>query len=235
MLWVVMGNTFINAIIGSINILSMDHIIKRPFILIIEAGLLTPDIFFFIGGFFMAYQFAKDLTPATKKLPMRVLSRLVRVLPAYMLTIMIWYAMFMHWGSGPRWVPNQEYSNLCGNMWRSMFFIDNFVNNGQTLCMSWAFYTQVEFQMFLCGIVLLMVYCRTRLGSLLLALGLVIYSWTINLIYTQEHNQQYPITIEALAKYQIYIFDIFIKPHTRWTPYFFGMYVGLAYADYVQL
>jgi len=55
----------------------------------------------------MAYQFAKDLTPAVKKYPLRVLGRLLRILPAYMLTILIWYSMFIHWGGGPRWVPNE--------------------------------------------------------------------------------------------------------------------------------
>jgi peptidoglycan/LPS O-acetylase OafA/YrhL len=107
MMWVVMGNTFINSIIGAVNILTIDFVIQRPFILIIEAALLTVDIFFFVGGFFMAYQFAKDLTPSLKKYPLRILGRLLRILPSYMLTILIWYSMFIHWGDGPRWIPNE--------------------------------------------------------------------------------------------------------------------------------
>lgn len=106
-MWVVMGNTFINSLIGSINILTIDFVFQRPFILIIEAALLTVDVFFFVGGFFMAYQFVRDLTPDHRKYPLRIIGKLFRILPVYMLTILIWYSMWIHWGGGPRWVPNE--------------------------------------------------------------------------------------------------------------------------------
>lgn len=66
-----------------------------------------------------------------------------------------------------------------------MLFIDNLVNNGHTLCMSWAFYIQIEFQVFLISLVLLFVYTKNKLVSFGIAVGLVAYSWTMNLIYTQ--------------------------------------------------
>ena len=115
-------------------------------------------------------------------------------------------------------------------MWRTALFIDNLVNNGHTLCMSWAFYMQLEFQVFLISMVLLFIYSRHKLASFVVAVALVTYSWTMNMIYTQEHGQQYPISFKALSNYADYIFDIFIKPYARWTPYFFGMYLGLLYA-----
>lgn len=96
--------------------------------------------------------------------------------------------------------------------------------------MSWAFYIQMEVQVFLVGLLLLFIYYKHKLTSLALTIALIAYSWTINLIYTQQNNQEYPITIKALSNYQNYIFDIFIKPHTRWTPYFFGIFLGLIYA-----
>jgi hypothetical protein len=63
--------------------------------------------------------------------------------------------------------------------------VDNLVNNGRTMCMSWAFYLQIEFQIFVGGVVLLVVYGRSRVGALIIAVGLVIYSWTINMVYSQ--------------------------------------------------
>lgn len=63
--------------------------------------------------------------------------------------------------------------------------MDNLVNNGRTMCMSWAFYLQIEFQIFVGGVVLLVVYGRSRVGALIIAVGLVIYSWTINMVYSQ--------------------------------------------------
>ena len=70
-----------------------------------------------------------------------------------------------------------------------MLFVDNLVNNGHTLCMSWAFYNQIEFQIFMASVVLLLIYRWTKVGSVLVAVGLVVYSWTVNLVYTQEHGQ----------------------------------------------
>jgi len=90
-------------------------------------------------------------------------------------------------------------------------------------------------QVFLVSLVLLFIYTRHKLASLVVAIGLVAYSWTMNLMYTQEHGQQYPISFAALSKYSDYIFDIFIKPYARWTPYFFGMYIGLLYAEYSEV
>ena len=138
-----MGNTFINAIIGASNILTIDSLIQRPFSLIIATTTLSTDIFFFFSGFFMAYLFNKKADTSAKKYPLTIINRLLRILPTYILVILIWYSMFMHWGSGPRWLPNQQIANLCKNMWRSVLFIDNLVNNGRTLCMSWTFYNQL--------------------------------------------------------------------------------------------
>ena len=106
-MWVIMGNTFINAIIGAINVITLDDIIQRPFSLMVEATLLSSDVFFFLSGFFMAYSFCKEMNYSIKRYPLAILSRLLRIIPAYLLTILVWYSMFMHWGSGPRWVPNQ--------------------------------------------------------------------------------------------------------------------------------
>lgn len=232
LMWVIMGNTFINSLIGAINVLTVDFVFQRPFILIVECALLTVDIFFFIGGFFIAYKFAHKLAGPLLNYPLLILKRALRYLPAYVIVILVWYSMFMHLGNGPKWIPDEEYTALCKNMWRTVLFVDNLVNNGHTLCMSWAFYMQMEFQVFLCSLFLLLIYSRSKGASLLVAAGLVAYSWTINLIYTEQNKQQYPISFKALSNYQNYIFDIFIKPHTRWTPYFFGIFIGLAYADY---
>ena len=117
-------------------------------------------------------------------------------------------------------------------MWRTLLFVDNLVNNGHTLCMSWAFYNQLDFQVFLIGIAILFIYHKSKITSLVVTVGLIAYSWTVNLIYTEQNGQKYPVTFNALYKYQFYIFDVFIKPWMRWTPYFFGLYFGVVYAAF---
>lgn len=165
---------------------------------------------------------------------MTVLSKLVRIMPSYLLTLIFYYSVFLHLGSGPKWVLNDEYIAICKNMWRSILFVDNFVNNGKTLCMPWAFYLQVEMQLFLVILIVLFIYHHSKLGSLLLAASLIAYSWTINLIYTEQHQQKYPITLEALSSFKDYIFDVYIKPQYRWTPCLYGLFFGLAYRQYLS-
>ena len=65
-------------------------------------------------------------------------------MPAYLLTLAFYTWVFLHLRSGPKWVLNDEYTDLCkNNMWRSLLFIDNLVNNGKTMCMPWGFYLQI--------------------------------------------------------------------------------------------
>jgi peptidoglycan/LPS O-acetylase OafA/YrhL len=72
-----------------------------------------------------------------------VFKKLLRVMPAYVLTLIFYSSVFLHLRSGPKWVLNDEYTALCKNMWRSLLFVDNFVNNGRTICMPWGFYLQL--------------------------------------------------------------------------------------------
>ncbi len=65
------------------------------------------DIFFFVGGFFISYKFAKDLTGSILNFPLLILKRIFRYLPAYVLIILVWYSMFMHLGNGPKWIPDE--------------------------------------------------------------------------------------------------------------------------------
>jgi len=60
MVWVVLGHAFLNTAVGGVkNLANLPDIIKKPFFLIIEAGFLSVDIFFFLGGFFLAFVFLR--------------------------------------------------------------------------------------------------------------------------------------------------------------------------------
>jgi len=52
-----------------------------------------------------------------------ILQRLLRIWPAYILVMLMYYTIFMHLGSGPRWGANEPTVMICQNMWRSIFFI----------------------------------------------------------------------------------------------------------------
>ena len=105
MMWIVMGSTFLFNVIGATNAATIDLVFQKPFVLLLEACVLTSDVLFFLGGFFLAYKFAKDSSNTYKKYVFTILQKLMRILPAYVLTILFWYSVFIHLGSGPRWIP----------------------------------------------------------------------------------------------------------------------------------
>lgn len=64
------------------------------------------------------------------KYPLAIFNRFLRFLPAYFVTIMIYYGLSPHMVGGPffhRVVPLAE---MCSNFWRPLIYVDNFINNG---------------------------------------------------------------------------------------------------------
>ena len=51
MMWVVFGHCYSFLIAGAENITSFTSFANKPFFLIVEAGILSVDVFFFLGGF----------------------------------------------------------------------------------------------------------------------------------------------------------------------------------------
>jgi hypothetical protein len=60
MMWVVIGHSFSFSLsAGTTNISTIMNVASKPFFLLIEAGLLSVDIFFMLGGFFLAFAFLR--------------------------------------------------------------------------------------------------------------------------------------------------------------------------------
>lgn len=60
MMWVVIGHSFsfyLSA--GLVNMPDISVILNKPFYLIIEAGLLSVDVFFLLAGFFLAFVYLR--------------------------------------------------------------------------------------------------------------------------------------------------------------------------------
>jgi hypothetical protein len=68
--------------------------------------LLTSDIFLFLGGFFLAYRVGSIMVRSYGKYLVLVLWKVLRILPAYLMVILFYYSVFMHLGSGPKWIVN---------------------------------------------------------------------------------------------------------------------------------
>lgn len=130
MMWVVFGHYYFNSISPIVNTMNIENIFTKPFLLLVETGLTAVDIFFFLGGFFLAFVFMREKTSSYAKYPVAILQRVLRIWPAYIIAMMIYYSIYMHLGEGPFWQAQEPIVKICDNMWRSIFFVDNLVDNG---------------------------------------------------------------------------------------------------------
>lgn len=152
----------------------------------------------------MAFVFLRDKTKSLAKYPLAVLHRVLRIWPCYIITMLIYYTVFMHLGSGPRWSQNEPIVEMCSDMWRSMLFVDNFVNNGDTQCLPWGWYLQVDFQVFLVCLFLLLLYSYNKKASLFAGLALIVSSMVFNIIFTQQHEIKLFTNVEAFINFLSY-------------------------------
>ena len=90
---------------------------NTPFFLIIEAGLLSVDTFLMFGGFFLAFVMLRQEYSGVKYL-LAIPQRALRIWPAYTLTMMFYYSLFMQLGGGPFWAGNEVGVDVCSSMWK---------------------------------------------------------------------------------------------------------------------
>ena len=86
---------------------------------------------------------------------MAIPHRVLRIWPAYILTMMFFYSVFMKTGSGPFWANNEKGSSVCSSMWKEVLFISNFVSDNEHACLGQGWYLQIDFQLFIVGLALL--------------------------------------------------------------------------------
>lgn len=103
LIWIVLAHCFTLLIgMGAQNIINILELTSSHFILFIEGAQEAVDMFFGLGGFFAAYSIlTKDLT--FKKCGIRIINRALRLLPTYILAMLVYYSIFMKFGSGPIW------------------------------------------------------------------------------------------------------------------------------------
>lgn len=131
--------------------------------LLIEAGVLAVDTFFFVGGFLVAYSILKESKMSTLlRYPLAIVNRVFRFLPSYFLAILIYYSVMIHFVTGPFWFQLLDPIRNCQKMWKPLVFVDNLVDNGNSMCMGWGWYLQNDMQMFLASVAILAVYAKSR-------------------------------------------------------------------------
>lgn len=235
MMWVVLGHTFSFVIGGAMNIMSIEQFsLLKPFYLLIEAGLFSVDVFFFVGGLLVAYVVLRDSSKSHLKYLVAILQRVLRFWPSYIFAIMFYYAIYLHLGSGPNWGSDEEEVRFCESIWKPLLFVDNIVDNGESECMGWGWYLQNDMQLFGLSMGLLFMYSFKPLASkiciVVITLGSLIFTYS----YTFRNGTYVLSHLSDFGRWGTYMVDVYLKPWARCPPYIVGLYFGMIYHEYLE-
>lgn len=236
MLWVIFGHQFSIRLKNDVNISGIPGQVEKFFYLFVVGAFLAVDVFFFIGGFLVAYSFMREKSRSILKYPMAVLHRLLRFWPSYLMTIAIYYSVYIHTGDGPFWGENMTLGQIpfCSEAWKTVLFVDNLVDNGEMMCMGWGWYLQNDMQIFVFSMVFILLYnINKKAGYLSLAL-LICISVTLNIIGVLQGEYVQVTHLPDFAKWNDYFTNIYIKPWTRCPPYVLGLICGLLHMEYLE-
>jgi peptidoglycan/LPS O-acetylase OafA/YrhL len=234
MLWVILGHEYSTIFIIAENLPTIDDRISTYYFLMVNAGLFAVDTFFFLGGFFVAWSVLREKIQSVGKCGLAILNRWMRLVPAYLMAILIYYSMFVHFGSGPYWEFSTAAVKNCDSIWRPILFVDNLVENGKNQCMDWGWYLQNDMQIFIYSMFLLMIYQKNKFAGYMALVWSVLLSfyWTFLAIYNGNYkNLTHSTDLAFQANYQE---DIYIKPWSRCPPYLLGLALGMLYSEFLQ-
>lgn len=138
----------------------------------------------------------------------------------------------MHLGSGMFWSRVESGSLYCNSMWRQILFISNFVENGDNQCLGWGWYLQVDFQLFIIGLILLYVYSKSKKIFLITSIILCTLSVIFNFVYSYHLDLRLFTDLEAFINFEDFMLYLYMKPYGRWTPYIIGLIAGVYYMQF---
>ncbi len=236
MFWVIFGHQFSIRLQNDVNALSIPKKVTDFFYLFVTAAFFAVDVFFSVGGFLVAYSFLREKSKNPLKYPIAIVHRILRFWPSYITAILIYYGIFLHMGSGPFWhqVDKAGQVSECSRMWKSIFFVDNIVDNGERMCLGWGWYLQNDMQIFIVSVGYLFLYGKNKLAGKALMVMTIVLSLAYN-IYEAQINDYVQVThLADFAKWGLYFPNIYIKPWTRCPPYLMGLLFGIAYMEWKQ-
>jgi peptidoglycan/LPS O-acetylase OafA/YrhL len=117
-------------------------------------------VFFYIGGFLVAFLVIKEVLKDDWRLSINILQRVLRILPSFLYVILLYVAYY------PLLSPNQDWNGNnpplgtdgdCSQFWKVILFIDNFVPLGG-MCYSVGWYLHVDMQLFVISMFILKLY-----------------------------------------------------------------------------
>ncbi|XP_073960898.1 LOW QUALITY PROTEIN: nose resistant to fluoxetine protein 6-like [Choristoneura fumiferana] len=197
------------------------------------------QIFFVMGGFLMAYKMlvhAETHPFSLKTVPMALVNRWLRLMPAVLVVMGLAMTWVPHIGSGPMWdaVVKRERDICRQNWWQLVILMPNLFPF-ETLCLPQAWYLGTDTQLFLVTLVVLLVIWRWPRGgvpvlSVIMVVSLLIpflQSYFMNLLPIRV--SLFPESIRDIFGYNYTFYHAYVSAQGNWAGYHLGVLTAYFY------
>ncbi|GAA51369.1 nose resistant to fluoxetine protein 6, partial [Clonorchis sinensis] len=229
MIWIMFGHciVFSCTVANNLFVYAQENFRRWTFQVIVSAT-LSVDVFFMMSGLLCVYtalprfSAAHGLVGRARFWLIFVCHRLLRLTPAYVLTILVYAGLFHHLHDGPLFPqkPDLLDSLFCRRHgW--VTYLNNLIYSRE-LCMGWSWYLSDDFQF---SVVLAPIFISLAswnvAAGMIFAAALIISS--ILATFGIAYKNDYLLGSLSFADN----FDtIYVKPYTRWGTYAIGLVLG---------
>ncbi|XP_022837203.1 O-acyltransferase like protein-like [Spodoptera litura] len=197
------------------------------------------QIFFVMGGFLMAYKmlvYAESHPFTLKTVPMALVNRWLRLMPAVLVVMGLAMTWVPHMGSGPMWdaVVKRE-RDMCRMNWWQLVILSPNLFPFEHLCLPQAWYLGTDTQLFLITLVVLLIIWRwPRSGVPVLSAVMVIsllipflQSYFMNLLPIRVSI--FPESIRDIFGYNDTFYHAYVSAQGNWAGYHLGVLTAYFY------
>ncbi|XP_039294768.1 nose resistant to fluoxetine protein 6 isoform X3 [Nilaparvata lugens] len=232
--WVIICHHYLFSVLRpAVNYLEMSQLFTRIYAAPILNGLLAVDNFILMNGLLLSYLFLEAMHKGHKfNIILFYLHRLVRILPGYILQLIITMTLVSrYYSEGPLWKNFMERhtENCMESWWTNILFINNYVNVDKQ-CIPSTWYLSLDMQLhFAAPIFLLSIWRWKRFVKY----GIPLFIVLANIIaFLNSYIGQFPagsIIARDLKTVHTYPYE-YITTHNKLGPWFIGL--GLGYILY---
>ncbi|RVE45486.1 hypothetical protein evm_009825 [Chilo suppressalis] len=197
------------------------------------------QIFFMMGGFLMAYKmltYAETHPFSLKTVPMALVNRWLRLMPAVLVVMGLAMTWVPHFGSGPMWdaVVKRERDMCRSNWWQLVILMPNLFPF-EHLCLPQAWYLGTDTQLFLITLVIMLIIWRwPRSGVPVLSVVMVI---SLLIPFLQSFFMKllpirvslFPESIRDIFGYNDTFYHAYVSAQGNWAGYHLGVLTAYFY------
>ncbi|KAJ0171675.1 hypothetical protein K1T71_012438 [Dendrolimus kikuchii] len=197
------------------------------------------QIFFVMGGFLMAYKmlvYAETHPFSLKTVPMALVNRWIRLMPAVLVVMGLAMTWVPHFGSGPMWdaVVKRERDLCRSNWWQLVILMPNLFPF-EHLCLPQAWYLGTDTQLFLITLVVLLIIWRWPKSGVPVLSAVMVISLLIPFLQSYFMNllpirvSLFPESIRDIFGYNDTFYHAYVSAQGNWAGYHLGVLTAYFY------